>query len=140
MAGTLPAMTLPPPRLTEASHVSPRRPDGSRGRLGPHVGPFTITPIRVVLAVAFVAALAVVGFAILKVRDSSQIPMVTVGVGVIGLVFAALSVGGAVRMWQAWRDEDQQQTLLFALGGGIAGMIALGCLAGALVLALVWRS
>jgi len=131
-----------PPRVTERSHVSPRRADGSRAgsraRSRLHLGPILITPVRTVLAVVFFGSLAYIAWAILKVEDSAQIPMVTSGIAVLGLVFVALSVGGAIRMWQAWQANWQGQTVLFALLGGIAGMLALGCFAGALVLALVW--
>lgn len=131
-------MAQKPPRISERSHVSPRRADGSRGRSGLHLGPFLITPVRTVLAVVFLGSLAYIAWAIFKVEDSAQIPMVTSGVAVLGLVFTALSVGGAIRMWRAWQANWQGQTVLFALLGGIAGMVALGCFAGALVLALVW--
>ncbi len=103
-----------------------------------HLGPVRITPIRTVLAIVFLGSLGYISWAILRVEDSSQIPMVTSGVAVLGLVFVALSVGGAIRMWQAWQANSQGQTVLFALLGGIAGMLALGCFSGALVLALVW--
>ena len=131
-------MASRPPRVTASSHVVPRRPNGSRGRLGPHVGPIRITPTRAVLAIAFVGSLAYIAYAILRVEDSAQIPMVTTGTAVLGLVFAALSIGGAIRMWRAWQDRMQGRTVLFAVAGGISGMIALGCFAGAIVLALMW--
>lgn len=131
-------MTARPPRLDQRSHVVPRRADGTRGRVGPHLGPVRITPVRAVLGVAFFGSLAYIGWAILQVEDSAQIPMVTSGTVVLGIVFAALSVGGAIRMWRAWQDGEQGRTIVFAVLGGVAGMIALGCFAGALVLALVW--
>jgi hypothetical protein len=131
-------MTTRPPRVGDRSHVVPRRPDGSRAPTGPHLGPLRITPVRTVLAIAFVGSLAYIAYAILRVEDAAQIPMVTSGTAVLGIVFAALSVGGAIRMWRAWQDRLQGRTILFAMLGGIAGMIALGCFAGALVLALVW--
>lgn len=106
--------------------------------MGPHLGPFQITPVRTVLAIAFLGSLAYIAYAILQVEDSAQIPMVTSGTAVLGIVCAALSVGGAIRMWRAWQDGLQGRTILFAMLGGIAGMIAIGCFAGALVLALVW--
>ena len=131
-------MASRPPRVNASSHVVPRRSNGSRGRLGPHVGPIRITPTRAVLAIAFVGSLAYIAYAILRVEDSAQIPMVTTGTAVLGLVFTALSVGGAIRMWRAWQDRLQGRTVFFAVAGGIAGMIALGCFAGAIVLALMW--
>jgi hypothetical protein len=129
-----------PPRISDSSHVSPRRPDGSRGRSGRYIGAVQVTPIRAVLAIGLVGSLAFIALAILRVKDSTQIPMVTTGMGVLGLIFGALSVGGAIRMWRAWQDGLQGQTVVFAVLGGIAGALALGCLSGALVLALVWGS
>jgi len=131
-------MASRPPRVNASSHVVPRRSNGSRGRLGPHIGRVRITPTRAVLAIAFVGSLAYIAYAILRVEDSAQIPMVTTGTAVLGLVFTALSVGGAIRMWRAWQDRMQGRTVFFAVAGGIAGMIALGCFAGAIVLALMW--
>ena len=131
-------MASRPPRVNASSNFVPRRSNGSRGRLGPHVGPIRITPTRAVLAIAFVGSLAYIAYAILRVEDSAQIPMVTTGTAVLGLVFTALSVGGAIRMWRAWQDRMQGRTVFFAVAGGIAGMIALGCFAGAIVLALMW--
>ncbi|MEW5992522.1 MAG: hypothetical protein AB1736_14430 [Chloroflexota bacterium] len=130
-------MSTRPPRVDAQSHVVPRRADGARGRPGLHLGPVRITPIRVILAVAFVASLAYIGYAVLRVEDAAQIAMIATGSTVLGLVFAALSVGGAIRMWGAWRHGEQGRTVLFAVAGGLAGMIALGCFAGALVFALV---
>ena len=137
LAGTLPPMTSRPPRIDAQSHVVPRRPDGSRGRLGPHVGPIGVTPVRVVLAIAFVGSLAYIAYAILRVEDAAQIAMIATGSTVLGLVFTALSVGGAIRMWRAWQDGLQGRTVLFAVAGGISGMIALGCFTGAVIFALV---
>ena len=131
-------MTARPPRVDSRSHVVRRRADGAQASTGLHLGPLRVTPVRTVLAVAFVGALAFIGYAVLRVRDTSQIPMITAGAAVLGVVFTALSVGGAIRMWQAWQDGLQGRTILFAVACGIAGMIAIGCFAGALVLALVW--
>lgn len=131
-------MTARPPRLNDRSGVVPRRPDGTRAPVGFLIGPVRITPIRAVLVLAFLGSLAYIAYAILRVEDDTQIPMVTSGAAVLGLVFAAVSVGAAIRMWRAWQDGQQGQTVAFAVVGGVTGMIALGCFAGALVLGLVW--
>jgi hypothetical protein len=133
-------MATNPPRLGPRSGVSPRRADGSRGRSGTRIGPVRVTPIRAALGIALIGSLAYIAVAILVVNDSNQLPMVTAGVAVLGLVFAALSMGGAIRMWRAWQDGAQGQTVFFALAGGIAGTIAIGCFAVALVFALVTRA
>ena len=120
--------------------MSPRRAGGSRSRAGFRIGRVQVTPIRAALAVGLLGSLLYIAVAIVFVRDAAQLPMVTSGVAVLGIVFGALSIGGAIRMWRAWQDGAQAQTVVFAVLGGLAGMIALGCFAGALVLALVWKS
>ena len=64
-----------------------------------------------------IAAIALVGSGIfllygITIRSKDQVPLLVTGAVVLGIVFA--------------------------VAGGIAGMVALGCFAGALVLALMW--
>ena len=124
-------------RIDDRWQVSPRRPDGSRGRGGPHVGSVRLTPTRVVLALAIVGALAYIAFA-LTVRDASQLPMLSSGAAILGIVFAALAVSGGVSMWRAGRVGATRRAIALAIAGGVAGMIAAGCFAAAIDLALVW--
>ena len=128
-------MTLQPQRSADGSRTGARPASGSAR---PHIAQFAITPFRVVLVVASFVALAYIAWAILKVEDSAQIPMVTSGIGALGVIFAATSAGSAVRLWQCWKDGLQSQTIVWAIVGGVAGMVALGCFAGTLVLSLVW--
>jgi MFS family permease len=123
-------------RIDDRWQVSPRRPDGRRGRTGPHVGPIRVTPTKVLFAVAFVGSVAYLGYAI-TVRDASSIPMLASGAFVLGLVFVALAIAGAVLMRQASLDRQGSRSILMAVGGGLAAMVAAGCFAGAVVLALV---
>jgi hypothetical protein len=119
--------------------VSPRRPDGSRGIRGPHLGPIRITPIRITLAIALVGSLLYVLYAI-TVRDASQIPMLASGAAVLGIVFSALAVGGAIETYRAGTEPDGRRAIVLALAGGLAAIIAAGCFAGAAVLAMVWST
>jgi hypothetical protein len=119
--------------------VSPRRPDGSRGVRGPHIGSVRITPIRVVLAVALAGTFLYIIYAI-TVRDASQIPMLASGAAVLGIVFTALAVGGVIECYRAGRAGDGRRAMLLAIAGGLASMVAAGCFAGAMVLALVWSA
>jgi hypothetical protein len=48
----------------------PRTGNGARSG-GPRLGPFRITPMRVVVAIAFLGSLAYIGYAVLRVRDTS---------------------------------------------------------------------
>jgi hypothetical protein len=124
-------------RYDTRMQVSPRRPDGSRGVRGPHVGSIQVTPIRVMLAIALIGSIGYLLFAI-TVRDASQIPMLASGAFVLGIVFAALAVGGAIETYRAGMGPDGRRAVLLAIGGGIAAIISAGCFAGAMVLALVW--
>jgi hypothetical protein len=98
-----------------------------------------ITPIRVMLAVALVGSLAYLAFAI-TVRDASQIPMLASGAAVLGIVFTALAVGGAIETYRAGMGPDGRRAILLAVAGGIAAIIAAGCFSAAIVLALVWSA
>lgn len=125
-------------RIDERWQVSPRRPDGSRGRVGPYLGPIRLTPTRVTLGMALVGSLAFVLYAI-TVRDASQIPMLAAGSLVLGLVFAALAVAGAVGTYRAASEARGGRAFAGAVLGGVAAVIAFGCFAMAVILALVWR-
>ncbi len=126
-------MTPPAPR-PDTSRTGARRAGATRW---PQIGRVAITPFRVIVVLAYISSLAYVAYAIIKVRDSSQIGMVATGFAVLGLASVATSAGGAVRMWQAWKAGLQTPTVLWAMFGGIAGMMAIGCFAGVLVLSLL---
>ncbi len=125
-------------RYDERSQVSPRRPDGSRGRVGPHLGPIRLTPTRVTLGIALVGSGAFILYAI-TVRDASQIPLLAAGSFVLGLVFAALAVAGAVGTYRAASAGLGAMAFANALLGGLAAVIACGCVAVTVILAMVWR-
>lgn len=108
-----------------------------RGR-GPHVGPVRITPIRIVIALALVGTLAYLAFA-LTVRDTTQIPMLASGAAVLGVVFIALAVSGAMAAYRYGLDGAGGKAFGAAIVGGVAAMVAAGCFAAAVVLALVWQ-
>ena len=109
-----------------------------RPRNGPHIGPLLLTPTRLMLGFALVGSLLYVVYAV-TVRDASQIPMLASGAAVLGLVFAALAISGGVATYRAGSEGRSRQAFVLAVLGGIAAVIAAGCLAGGLILALVWR-
>jgi hypothetical protein len=117
----------------------PRRPPPDQNGRGPYAGPVRITPTRVVLVVALVGSLVYVAFA-LTVRDASAIPMLSSGAAVLGIVFVALAVAGAVETYRAGAVGLYRRAFGLAVLGGLAAMIAAGCFAGAIVLALVWTA
>jgi hypothetical protein len=124
-------------RADDRWQVSPRNSDGSRRRAGPHVGPLRLTPTRVTLAIALIGSAAFLVYAI-SVRDATQIPMLSSGAFVLGIVFTALALAGVVATYRAGREGSGGRALFSAVLGGVAAMIAFGCFGGAVILALVW--
>ncbi len=127
------------PRSRPRPQASPRRADGHRARTGLRVGPVQVTVTRVVLAIALVGGLAFLAYAVV-VRDQLQVPLMASGFAIVGLVFAAIAIVGAANVIRAGREGRDGFAFASALGGGVAGIVALMCLAAALVMALIWRS
>jgi hypothetical protein len=120
--------------------VSPRNPDGSRRevRVGPHLGPIRLTPTRVTLGIALFGSAGFLAYSI-TVRDASQIPLLSSGAAVLGIVFAALAVAGVLATVQAGRDGQSGRAFVMAILGGVAAVIAAACFSSAAILALVWK-
>ena len=94
-----------------------------------------ISPGLVMLMLALIGSVAYVLFAI-TVRDPSQIPLLTSGAVVLGIVFAALAVFCARGTWRAGLQARNGRAILLGLCGGIAAMISAGCFAVAAILFL----
>ena len=125
-------------RLDDRWQVSRRNADGTRPRPARVRRP-RLTPTRVTLAIALGGSAAFLLYAI-TVRDASQIPMLSSGAFVLGIVFSALAVSGAVATYRSGSDGSAGRSLLYALLGGIAAIIAFACFGGAVILAMVWRA
>jgi hypothetical protein len=106
---------------------------------GPWLGPIRITPTRVILAVAICGSIGF-GLYTVTVRDANQIPLLAAGLTVLGLVFGMLTIAGVVSTYRAGSDEQGVRAMFLAIGSGVASIIALGCLAGAVLLAQLWTS
>ena len=100
------------------------------------VGPFPITATGVLIAIALVLSLAYVGYAI-TVRDPSQIPLLASGLVVLGLVFIAIAGVGGRAAWRSSVRGSDARAFGHAIVGGIAALVAAGCIAGAVILFLV---
>jgi hypothetical protein len=96
-----------------------------------------VTPTRVILAIAVLGSIAFLAYAV-TVRDTRQIPLLASGAAVLGLVFATLAAAGGVATFRAGRDGQVGRALAMAIGGGVAGMIAAGAFAFALVIVLAY--
>ncbi|HEV8490303.1 MAG TPA: hypothetical protein VGQ58_11005 [Candidatus Limnocylindrales bacterium] len=121
-------------RPVQRGAVPPRRaapPPAS----GLRIGPLAITPVRVVLVLALVGALAYVAFA-LTVRDTAQLPLLSSGAAVLGIAFMALAVSGFLGIRQAGYEGRDGRAVVLSLLGGLAAIIAFGCFAMAIVLAM----
>ncbi len=94
-----------------------------------------LSPGLLILAVAVVGSIAFVAFAF-TVRDTSQIPLLSAGAAVLGIVFTALMLTAAVATYRAARDGRSGRALVLAILGGLVGMVACGAFAGSLILAL----
>ena len=125
--------------------MTTRRPAGSTrepafSRAGPpeapHLGPIPITATGVLIVVALVLSLAYLAFAI-SVRDASQIPLLASGLVVLGIVFVAIAVVGGRAAWRSSVRGSDARAFGHALLGGIASLIAAGCIALAVILFLV---
>jgi hypothetical protein len=127
-----------PPGDAGPSPTAGRRAERRQGGL--RIGPLRITPIRLVVATAFVGSLAFIAYAILRVRDTSQIPMLSSGFAVLGLALAAVALGALISLWRAAGDGRAGKAFALAIGGGIMGLGAIGCFSAAVVLALLWKA
>lgn len=123
--------------MSHQRHVAPRTPDGTKAREGLFLGPVRITATRVILLVAVIGSVGYLAYAI-TVRDTAQIPMLASGAAVLGIVFGALAIAGAAETVRAARADRPGRSVAAAIFGGVAGVVAFGCLAGAVVLALLW--
>jgi hypothetical protein len=103
---------------------------------GPHLGPIPITVTGVLIVVALVLSLAYVGYAI-TVRDPSQIPLLASGLVVLGLVFIAIAGVGGRAAWRSSVRGSDARAFGHAIVGGLASLVAAGCIALAVILILV---
>jgi chromate transport protein ChrA len=99
-----------------------------------------LTPIRLVIGLAFLGSIAFIAYAILLVRDASQIPMLSAAFAVLGLATAAIALAAVIELWRAAAAGRNGRALALAIVGGIVGLGAIGCFTAMVVLALLWRS
>ena len=127
--------------MDDRTQVSPPDRDGSRGprpRGGLRIGPVRVTPTVVMLMLAVIGSLAFLAYA-LTVRESTQIPLLAAGLAVLGIVFGALAVSGAIATYHAGSAGRSIRAMGLAILGGIASVISLLCFAGAVLGAMLSR-
>jgi hypothetical protein len=89
---------------------------------------------------AFVGSSAFIAWAILKVRDTSQIPMLSSGFLILGIACAAVAIGALIELWRAAARARMGRAVGMALGGGAFGLAAIGCFTATVIFALLWKS
>jgi uncharacterized membrane protein YedE/YeeE len=99
-----------------------------------------LTPFRLVVALAFVGSAAFIGYAVLKVRDQTQIPMLSSGFAVLGIALAAMALGAVIQLVRSANDGRSGRAMILGIGGGIVGLAAIGCFTAAALFALLWKS
>lgn len=98
-----------------------------------------LTPFRAVVSAAVVGSSVLIVYGLIN-RTPSQIPILAAGLAVLGLTFGAVAVACVVTIVQAGRDGRSARAFWAAIAGGAAVVAGAGCMAAALVLALVWGS
>jgi hypothetical protein len=124
----------------EGSQARPTNGSTGSGRSGASgtSGRRSVSPGLIILVIALIGTI-VFGVYVATVRDNSQIPLLAAGGVALGIVFIALA-GYALRAtWIAGTEARNAQAILLGIGGGIAGMIGAGCIAGAIILFLLSR-
>lgn len=99
-----------------------------------------LTPIRLVIGIAFLGSGAFIAYAIIRVRDTSQIPMLSAGFAVLGLATAAMAVAALIELWRSASVGRNGRALALAIVGGVVGLGAIGCFTLTVLLAMLWRS
>jgi hypothetical protein len=95
-----------------------------------------LTPLRVTLTIALAGALAVVAYGLIA-RDATQVPMLTAGEFMTGVVFGLLALAGAWAAFSRARDGESGRALLYAVLGGVAALMAAGAFAAATIQTLI---
>lgn len=123
-----------------ASRATPRQVAGAGGHRGAHLGPLPITPLSVVVAIALFGSLAFIAYAVIAVRDSRQIPMLSAGSAVLGVAFAVIAFAALLNLWRAGARGRAGRAVALAIVGGSCGLAAIGCFTVTAILALLWKS
>ena len=96
-----------------------------------------ITRVRVAVGIALAGSLIFVFWGLID-RSGTQVPILVSGLLILGLTFAALAVTGAIGAYRAGVDGEGARAFWAALVGGLAVLLAFGCLTAAVLLALLW--
>ncbi len=99
-----------------------------------------ITPGRIAVLIAFGIAVVVIAYAARIDQSDTQLPLLTTGFVLLGLVFLTLAAWGCLSLIHAGDAADGRTAFFAALFGGLCAIAAAGSLGGAVVLALIWKT
>ena len=91
------------------------------------------------MLVAVIGSALLIAYGIVD-RTATQIPILAAGLAVLGLSLGAVAVACVVTIVRAGRDGRAAMAFWAALAGGVVVVAAAGCLAAAIVMAMVWGS
>ncbi len=91
-----------------------------------------ISPVVVFLLIAVIGSVIYMAYAV-TVREPSQIPLLASGLVVLAIVFGALAGYCLRETWRAGGDGQGRRALLLSIVGGIAAIVAAGCVAFAII-------
>jgi len=123
------------PRAKAAPRAAP-----STVRRGPRIGPLSITPLRVFLAIALVGGMAFLAWSVFARDASYQVPMMATGFAVCGIVLAVVAAMSVGKIISAGREGRDGTAVVTAIVGGILAMAAMLMLAGAVIMSLIWST
>ncbi len=99
-----------------------------------------LSPVRIMLFVAILVALALIAYAVFMERGGAQIPILTGGLALMGLALLALSLSAARAIVGAGRAGSGGRAFGAALFGGVCALGAAASLASAVAFGLIWSS
>ena len=99
-----------------------------------------VTPFRLVIAIAFLGSSAFIAYAVLKVRDASQIPMLSSGFAILGIALAAMALAAVIQLVRSANTGRAGRAMVLGIAGGVVGLAAIGCFTAAALFALLFQS
>ena len=99
-----------------------------------------LTPIRLAIGLAFIGSAAFIAYAVLRVRDTTQIPMLSSGFAVLGLALGSIALACLIQLWRAGSTGATGRAVALGIVGGIVGLAAIGCFTATAILALLWKA
>jgi hypothetical protein len=119
--------------------VPPASPTPAAARPRLHVGPVSLTPVRILVALVLIGALGYILYVVAAIRDQ-QIPLLGAGFAALGVALAAIGIDALTGMWRAAARAEGGRAFALAIVGGLAGLGAIGSFTATALSMLLWNS